>query len=273
MARLLIVDDDEDFLCLIGEYLELAGFEADVVVSAEQARKNLKCSRYDVIVSDFNMHRETGFDLFRYVSSHHPETPFIMVTGCDGLQLKREAMRMGVHAFISKPFHLDELRQTIINLMEPNNQADAQRFDKLECLKPSLRIAFCGESDYELQILQRTLEGAGYRDTICACAFSGKDLLYALRSIEGKPPDMILFDLMVLFADGLETLGKMRHDFKLRNIPVLLMTGSPEYAEAVLDKYPHLPVKGTLIKPVTADSLASFLSRVRYSHDAGSVSF
>ena len=263
MARILLVDDDEDFLSLIGEYLELAGFESDVVVSAEQARNNLKCSRYDVIVSDFNMPGETGFDLFRYVSSRYPETPFIIVTGCDGLQLKQESMRMGVHAFISKPFHLDELRQTIVSLMERNKKTEASHIDKLECLKPTPTIAFCGESDYELQILQRTLENAGYRDTISACAFSGKDLLYALRSIEGELPDLIFLDMMILFADGLETLQEIRRDSKLQNIPVLLMTGSPEYAKAVLNKYPHLPIKGTLTKPVTADSLASFLSRPR----------
>jgi DNA-binding NtrC family response regulator len=247
----------------VGEYLELVGFEPNVVVSAEQARNNLKCSRYDVVVSDFNMPGETGFDLFRYVSSLHPETPFVLVTGCDELQLKRESMRMGIHAFISKPFCLDELRQTIVNLMERNKQAEVPCLDRPEFLKPTLKIAFCGDNEYELQILQRTLEGAGYRDTICASAFSGKDLLYALRSSEGELPDLILLDMLVLFVDGLETLEIIRRDANFQNMPVLLMTGSPEYAEVVLKKYPHLAIDGTLTKPLTVDSLDTLLSPYR----------
>ncbi|MGA3114335.1 MAG: response regulator [Syntrophobacteraceae bacterium] len=111
--------------------------------------------------------------------------------------------------------------------------------------------------------MQRTLEGAGYRATICASAFSGKDLLYALRSSEGELPDLILLDMLVFFVDGLETLEIIRRDANFQNMPVLLMTGSPEYAEAVLKKYPHLAIDGSLIKPITVDSLDTLLSHYR----------
>lgn len=264
IARILIVDDDEDFLRLMAEYLKLVGFEPDVVASAKQARHNLECSRYDVVVSDFNMPGETGFDLFRYVSSMHPETPFVLVTGCDELQLKREAMRMGIHSFISKPFYMDELRQTLVNLMDCSKQAEVPCLDRLEFPKPNLKIAFCGDNQHELQVLQRTLEGAEYQDTICASAFSGKDLLYALRSSEGELPDLILLDMLVLFEDGLETLEIIRRDANFQNMPVLLMTGSPEYAEAVLKKYPHLAIGGSLTKPITVDSLNTLLGHYRH---------
>jgi DNA-binding NtrC family response regulator len=63
-----------------------------MAVSAEQARNRLKSSRYDVVVSDFSMREESGLDLFRYVSSMYPETPFVLITGCDDLRIKRESM-------------------------------------------------------------------------------------------------------------------------------------------------------------------------------------
>ena len=111
MARILIVDDDEDLLLLMGEYLESVGLEYDLAVSAEQARNRLKRSRYDMVVSDFNMPGESGLDLLRYVSSMYPETPFVLMTGCYDLRIKRESMRMGAHAYIQKPFYLNELRR------------------------------------------------------------------------------------------------------------------------------------------------------------------
>lgn len=243
----------------MSEYFELVGFEFDLAVSAEQARNNLKRSRYDVVVSDFNMPGESGLDLFRYVSSVYPEIPFVLVTGCDVLQVKRESTRMGVHAFISKPFQLDELRQTILNQIERKNRTEVPCLDRPECLKPTLKIAFCGDNEDELRFLQRALEDAGYRDTICACAFSGKDLLHALCPSEGALPDAILLDILVLFGDGLNTLDEIRRDPKFQNIPVLLMTGAPEFAKSVADRYPHLAIDGSLVKPITIDSLANVL--------------
>ncbi len=124
MFRALIVDDDEDFLFLLGEYLKSVGLEHDQAASAEQARNRLKSFRYDMVVSDFNMPGESGLDLLSHVSSMYPETPFILLTGCDDLRVKRESMRMGAQAYIQKPFYLNELRQTMINLVRRNGQKE-----------------------------------------------------------------------------------------------------------------------------------------------------
>jgi DNA-binding NtrC family response regulator len=124
MARILMVDDDEDLLYLMGEHLESVGLEHDQAVSAEQARNRLEHSWYDMVVSDFNMPEESGLDLLRYVSSRYPETPFVLMTGCYDLRIKLESMRMGVHAYIQKPFYINELSQTIINLMRRDDQKD-----------------------------------------------------------------------------------------------------------------------------------------------------
>ncbi len=124
MARILIIDDDEDLLYLMGEYLKSVGLEYDMAVSAEQARNRLKCFRYDMVVSDFNMPGESGLDLLRHVSSMYPETPFVLMTGCYDLRIKRESIRMGVHAYIQKPFYMNELSQTIINLMRSEDQKE-----------------------------------------------------------------------------------------------------------------------------------------------------
>jgi len=109
---------------LVGEYLELSGLKTDRAVSAEQAHNRLERSRYDVVVSDFKMPGESGLDLFRYVSSMYPETLFVLITGCSDLRIKRESMKMGVHAYIQKPFYLSELRQTIIKLVRRDDKKE-----------------------------------------------------------------------------------------------------------------------------------------------------
>ena len=106
----------------MGEYLELIGLENDRAVSAEQAHNRLECFRYDVVVSDFKMPGQSGLDLFRYVSAMYLGTLFVLITGCNDLWIKRECKRIGVHAYIQKPFYLSELRQTIIKLVRREDQ-------------------------------------------------------------------------------------------------------------------------------------------------------
>jgi DNA-binding NtrC family response regulator len=116
MNKVLLVDDDEDLLFLIGEYLEAYGIKFDLAESAAQARKRLKYSEYDLIISDLNMPGESGFDLFRSVSSRYPELPFVLMSGNRDPRLRREAVSMGICNFVEKPFLLSDLKRIITDL-------------------------------------------------------------------------------------------------------------------------------------------------------------
>jgi DNA-binding NtrC family response regulator len=118
MAKILLVDDDEDFLLLLGEYLNLRDQQFDKAASVSQAKRLLKKFRYDMIVSDFNMPLESGLDLLHHVSNEHPGIPFVLMTGCEDDRVKSEAMRMGAAAYISKPFYLEELMEAIVGLAQ-----------------------------------------------------------------------------------------------------------------------------------------------------------
>ncbi|WP_321504206.1 response regulator [uncultured Methanoregula sp.] len=75
------------------------------------------------------------------------------------------------------------------------------------------------------------------------------DVLEALERIQKDPPDLILLDIMMTPMNGWEVLEKIREEFKIRDIPVLLFTASPSVDEKMaLLKDPKL---GVLQKPVT----------------------
>jgi DNA-binding NtrC family response regulator len=115
MGKVLLVDDDYDFLFIVGEYLESFGIDFDLTLSVPQARKRLSHHKYDMVISDLNMPGESGLDLFRYVSSRHPQLPFILMSGNLDPRLRREAIAMGICDFVEKPFHLSELKSIISN--------------------------------------------------------------------------------------------------------------------------------------------------------------
>jgi len=113
MRRVLVVDDDEGLLFIIGEYLEAFGLKCELANGPTQARKRLKNGNYDAIVSDLEMPGESGLDLFRYIAPRFPRTPFIIMTGCADSRVKREAMKMGISRYIEKPFRMTDLIQLL----------------------------------------------------------------------------------------------------------------------------------------------------------------
>jgi DNA-binding NtrC family response regulator len=113
MSKVLVVDDDEDLLFIIGEYLDSYGIEFHVAQSAAQARKRLNHCDYDLVISDLNMPGESGLDLFRSVSFRHPGLPFVLMSGSQDPRVKREAMSMGICKFVEKPFQLSDLKRLI----------------------------------------------------------------------------------------------------------------------------------------------------------------
>jgi len=116
VLRVVIVDDDEGILFLVGEYLHSIGIHARAALNAAQARKLLAHGQYDLVISDLQMPGESGLDLFRTVSYRYPGLPFILMSGNLDSRVKREAIGMGICNFVEKPFELSSLKRLIMNL-------------------------------------------------------------------------------------------------------------------------------------------------------------
>ena len=117
MSRILIVDDDEGLVRIIGEYLSVYGFEPELASSAAQACSCLMRSKYAAVLSDFQMPGESGLDLLNHIKSEYPGLPFILMTGTQSSRLRREAMKLGSNGYIEKPFELRDLVKTIATVL------------------------------------------------------------------------------------------------------------------------------------------------------------
>jgi two-component system, OmpR family, phosphate regulon response regulator OmpR len=106
MAAILLVDDDDLLRSLVGMFLDTAGHVCSEAVSVAQARAWLATKKFDLVLSDFNMPRESGLVLLRHVLGEYPGTPFIMITGETNPAVRREALDSGVYECILKPFRM-----------------------------------------------------------------------------------------------------------------------------------------------------------------------
>ena len=111
--RILVADDDKDFLGAAQTTLEFAGFKVDVVVDGARALEEIKKRRYDLLVIDVFMPKIDGVTLFRKARKmkNSKDTPVLFVSGLVTLERLDERKREIVQraeAYIEKPFQTNE---------------------------------------------------------------------------------------------------------------------------------------------------------------------
>ena len=85
------------------------------------------------------------------------------------------------------------------------------------------------------------------------------DVLDALRLAKTDPPSLILLDIMMTPMNGWEFLEKLRGEYGMRDIHVLLFTASPSIEEKIAEL--HDPKLGILQKPVSIIELKAGLEK------------
>lgn len=118
--RILTVDDYKTMLRIIGNLLRQLKFEnIDEALDGNEALKLLKQSKYDLIISDWNMEPMNGMDLLKAVRADPQlkHIPFIMVTAESKTENVIAAKQAGVTNYIVKPFNAETLRLKLVSVL------------------------------------------------------------------------------------------------------------------------------------------------------------
>jgi two-component system NtrC family response regulator len=109
MDTILIVDDEKNYLLILGAVLEEEGFEPLTAGSGPEALEILKHSDVDLVLTDMKMPGMDGIELLDEVKKIDPELPVIMMTAYGTVEKAVEAMRKGAYHYLLKPFDNDSL--------------------------------------------------------------------------------------------------------------------------------------------------------------------
>jgi CheY-like chemotaxis protein len=109
-AKILIVDDEKTVrhsltLALAGE-----GYETTTVPSGEEALNLVEGGVYDLVVCDLMMPGLSGLDVLKALRNRGLTTPVVLITGYPTGKAVEEATKMGVFAFLVKPFTPADIR-------------------------------------------------------------------------------------------------------------------------------------------------------------------
>ena len=102
--RVLVVDDDESMREAIESLLNEAGFETTVYSSAEALLAGGAVEGATCVVSDFKLPSMSGLELLAELRARGARAPVIVVTAHDAPGVCAEAVRLGAHAYLTKPF-------------------------------------------------------------------------------------------------------------------------------------------------------------------------
>ncbi len=121
-ARILVVDDEVDFLDVMHEFLEDEGYEIETALNGEEALNTLEKSSFDLLVSDINMPGIKGFELLHKASQLYPDLKRILITAYDVRDYINMAKNYNIGNIITKttPFNFEEIQVFIDNILTGN---------------------------------------------------------------------------------------------------------------------------------------------------------
>ena len=127
VGRVLVVDDDQDTTKLIEGALAAEGHEIWTCSSGEEALELLDREDFDVILTDIKMPGVMGVDLLLHVRRLGLETEVILMTAYASVQTAVQALRGEAFDYLTKPFSLKELRQTVRQALRSRPSMSKQR--------------------------------------------------------------------------------------------------------------------------------------------------
>ncbi len=112
-TRVLVIDDDPQILDVCREGLLAGGYEVTTAATGSAAQAALSKTAFSLVLCDVLLPDTNGLELLEYMTSRFPDTFVIITTGHASIDLAKEAMRQGAFDFISKPYTMGDLLDTV----------------------------------------------------------------------------------------------------------------------------------------------------------------
>jgi CheY-like chemotaxis protein len=119
MAKILVVDDDTHATALLEKVLAIKGHQATSVNDSSETIRVANSTFPDLILLDLMMPEPNGFEVCKMLRAdpNFAKTPIVIITAMDDNASKETAFSAGANDYLTKPFRMDDLAQTIQTLL------------------------------------------------------------------------------------------------------------------------------------------------------------
>ncbi|MFC1476286.1 response regulator [Candidatus Zixiibacteriota bacterium] len=252
--RLLMVDDEEEFLVSSSLALNRRGFDVAVAPNGVTALEMVERREFDVVVLDVKMPDIDGIQVFKEIHQKFPGLPVILLTGYGSLSDAFQTSKEGIADYLFKPIEMDDLARSIHRAAE-NAQHKTVR-DHLREAEPkfaeSIHVMLVDDEVQFLDSMKRVLQR---RNMEISTAKSGNE---ALELLLESLVDVVVLDLKMPGMDGLEVLRRIKIGFP--SVEVIVLTGHPSVETAL--EVINLGANEYLKKPPEIDDLVTAIRKL-----------
>lgn len=189
MKKILLIDDEQSILAVLGNFFRANQFEVVCEVDCEKAWERVAVEKYDLMISDIRMSPIDGIQLLERARKENPSMPVIMLTAYGSRESAEKAMQLGAFGFMMKPFNLPELLLMTKRALEHDRlPVTEQNADNVQPVHGSIGDLI-GESA-ATQALRQQIAQAALQSTpllICGEHGAGKKLVAGLIHALGGP--------------------------------------------------------------------------------------
>ncbi len=107
--KVLLVDDEEEFVKALAERLQMRDLNSETVLDGEQALSFVDKKEPDVMVLDLRMPGIDGIDVLKKVKKTYPNIQVIVLTGHGTEKDEERARELGAFDYLEKPVDIDKL--------------------------------------------------------------------------------------------------------------------------------------------------------------------
>jgi two-component system, NtrC family, response regulator HydG len=185
-ARLLLVDDDEEACRLLAEVLERESYEVVPALSADEALAKLdEVGPFDAVLTDLRMPVRSGLDLLRALRERDPAALVLVLTAFGDAAAAGEAIRAGAYDFISKPYDIAALRETLARALGRRRLAGVRRdpADAPRAGTPASGPALVGHSPAIIEVMKTLARVAPSQATVLVLGETGTGKELVARTI------------------------------------------------------------------------------------------
>ena len=118
--KVLLVDDEQEFVSTLAERLEFRDIETLVAIDGEQALQMIEEHKPPLVVLDVLMPGIGGLDVLKRIKRRHPEIQVILLTGHGSTKDGIQGMRQGAFDYLMKPVNIEELIHRMNEALEPS---------------------------------------------------------------------------------------------------------------------------------------------------------
>jgi CheY-like chemotaxis protein len=201
----LAIDDDPQVIGLYERYLEPQGYHVVPLTDPSRAGERIKQLRPFAVTLDIMMPGIDGWQVMEQVKSD-PDISNTPVIICSIIEDHEKGFSLGAADYLVKPILEDDL----VNALDRLNADGSIR-----------EVLVVDDDPNDLRLISKILTDDGrYKAILAEGGISGWDVISS-----GTPPHAVIMDLFMPEMDGFKILENMRADKKLRDIPVIVISG------------------------------------------------